>query len=93
MSLALGAAIYVIIWWIVFFMVLPIGMRTQDEAGEVEPGTPASAPARFSFGRKVAATTLAAGVVFAMFYWVVTSGRFSLDDIPFLPRFEKLSDG
>ena len=45
MSLALGMALYFIIWWIVLFAVMPFNVRTQDEAGEVVPGTPGSAPA------------------------------------------------
>ncbi len=88
MSFALGAAIYIVCWWIVFFMVLPFGVRTQEEAGRVEPGTPPSAPARFNFAAKTALTTFVAGIIFAGFYWLVVVSPFTLDDIPFLPRFE-----
>ena len=44
MSITLGIAIYVVIWWTVLFAVLPIGVRTQGEDGVIVPGTPASAP-------------------------------------------------
>ena len=40
MSLTLGIAIYIVIWWMVLFAVLPIGVRTQGEDGAVVPGTP-----------------------------------------------------
>lgn len=44
MSLTLGLALYFIIWWTTLFAVLPLGVRTQGEAGSVVPGTPESAP-------------------------------------------------
>ena len=39
MTLSFALAIYAIIWWIVLFAMLPIGVRTQEEEGEVAPGT------------------------------------------------------
>jgi predicted secreted protein len=44
MSLTLGIAIYLVLWWTILFAVLPIGVRTQGEDGTVVPGTPESAP-------------------------------------------------
>ena len=39
-------AIYFIVWWLVFFAVLPWGIRSQDEHGHVvhasDPGAPAA---------------------------------------------------
>lgn len=73
MSLTLGIAVYFIIWWTVLFAVLPLGLRTQGEAGEVVPGTPASAPNAPRLLRIVVMTTLAATIVFALvwcaFHW------------------------
>jgi predicted secreted protein len=47
MSLPLGIALYFLLWWTLLFAVLPVFRgATQDESGSVEPGTPASAPAR-----------------------------------------------
>ena len=40
MDNVMALAIYIFIWWIVLFAVLPFGVRTQDEAGSVVPGTP-----------------------------------------------------
>lgn len=66
MSLTLGLALYFVIWWTVLFAVLPVGLRTQQEEGEVVPGTPASAPARPRLLRIFLINTLVATVVFAM---------------------------
>jgi predicted secreted protein len=47
MNIFLGIAIYLILWWLAFFLVLPIGVRNLDEAGEETPaGVERAAPAR-----------------------------------------------
>jgi predicted secreted protein len=78
MSLTLGLALYFIIWWTVLFAVLPFGVRTQGEAGEVVPGTPASAPVAPRMLRTFAITTVVAGVVFALVYAVLVGGLIDL---------------
>lgn len=88
MTLVLGIAIYFVCWWIVLFAVLPFGVKTQEEAGEVIPGTAESAPATPKLIPKLIATTIVTTLIFAVIYWLLESGSVSLDDIPFLPRFE-----
>jgi predicted secreted protein len=66
MSIALGIALYFMIWWIVLFAVLPFGVRTQEEDGEVVPGTPPSAPASVRMVRIFLINTVVATVVFAL---------------------------
>lgn len=90
MNLAFAIAIYFIVWWLVLFAVLPIGVRTQDEEGEVEPGTPGSAPVAPKIFSKMLLTTVIASIVFAGIYVILVYKVVKLDDIPFLPRFEKL---
>jgi predicted secreted protein len=68
MSVVFLVAVYFIIWWVVLFIVLPFGVRTQEEAGAVVPGTPASAPADFRLFRVLVATTLVAAIVFAVLW-------------------------
>ncbi|EJW22217.1 hypothetical protein IMCC14465_00560 [alpha proteobacterium IMCC14465] len=68
-----GIAIYGMIWFVTLFMVLPFGVVTQDEAGDVEPGSPGSAPANLLIGRKLLITTLVASVLFIITYWLLTS--------------------
>ena len=59
-------AIYFIIWWVVLFAVLPWGIRSQEESGEVAPGTDPGAPAGHLIWRKLLWTTVVAGVVFGI---------------------------
>jgi predicted secreted protein len=56
--------LYVVIWWVVLFAVLPIGVRPVSDADAV-PGRWRGAPERPYLGRKVLATTLLAGLVWA----------------------------
>jgi predicted secreted protein len=81
-------AIYFIIWWLVLFMILPFGVKSAHEAGvEVEEGHEAGAPVRHNLLFKVLATTVVASILFALVYWIATTHPFSLDDIPFMPKF------
>ncbi|WP_417668991.1 DUF1467 family protein [Roseibium sp.] len=84
MSVTFSIAVYFMIWWIVLFAVLPFGRsRSQEETGNVVPGSEASAPDRPRFLRVFVLTTILASLIFGGFYWLRTSGM-SLDDIPFL---------
>jgi predicted secreted protein len=83
MTIGTGIAIYFIIWWIVLFTVLPFGVRTQQEEGEVTPGTEGAAPARPMLVRKALVTTIISGLVFLAFLWLRNSGL-KLSDIPLL---------
>ena len=39
-----GLVVFLIVWWLVFFMMLPIGVRSQEEAGDIVAGTEPGAP-------------------------------------------------
>jgi predicted secreted protein len=79
MSLTLAIAIYVVLWWVVLFAVLPIGVRTQGEDGSVVPGTPESAPAVPRLLRVAVITTLVSAVLFAGAWAAVRYGLVNLD--------------
>jgi predicted secreted protein len=76
--------LYCSIWAVVFFMVLPLGIVSQQESGEVEPGTPASAPTEAMIARKMLITSAVATVLFAGVWSVIYFHLLTLDDIPFL---------
>ena len=66
MSWTTAAAIYFIIWWITLFAVLPWGIRSQAESGEVVPGSEPGAPAVPKLLAKLGWTTVVATIVFAL---------------------------
>lgn len=63
------AAIYALFWVMSIFVVLPFGVRTDEEAGvERQPGHADGAPHGFSFWRMALRATLVATPCFALFY-------------------------
>jgi predicted secreted protein len=81
MSLATAIAIYFIIWWMVLFAILPWGVRSQQESGAIAPGSDPGAPVIPNVKRKLAWTTIVAGVVFAVWYVVYAYRLIALDDL------------
>ena len=82
MGLSFSIAIYFVVWWLVLFVVLPFGVRTQDDAGAVVPGTPGSAPLAHHMLRTALITTAVSAVVFAVLYLGITRKWIPLDSIP-----------
>lgn len=66
MSLTLGIALYIMIWWMTLFAVLPFGVRTQGEAGDIVEGTPESAPVAPRLLKTVLINTVVAAAAFAV---------------------------
>lgn len=64
--------VYVVMWWLSFFVVLPFGQVTQEEAGEVTPGTVASAPVGLNWKKKILITSLIGAFMTTLAYAVVT---------------------
>ena len=61
----LGIVLFAVIWFVALLVALPIGLTTQGEAGEVVPGTPASAPVDAMIRRKLVWVTLATLAIWA----------------------------
>jgi len=63
--LPLALAIYTTIWWIVLFVVLPLGVRSAEEAGEERPeGVDPGAPLAPQLAKKAGLTTILSAIVF-----------------------------
>ena len=70
MPVTTALAIFFLIWWVVLFAVLPWGIRSQHEGGEIAPGTDPGAPVVPRLGRKLMWTTVVSAVIFAGCYVV-----------------------
>ena len=81
MSVSTSVAIYFIIWWLVLFVVLPWGVRSQVESGEIVPGSDPGAPALPRLLSKVIWTTIVAAVVFVIFQVIYRYRLVGLDDL------------
>ena len=84
MAILSGLAVYFVIWWLVLFAVLPIGLRTQDEDQNVVPGTVASAPTRFRARRIFLMTTIVSAVIYGAWYVAGTYFGIDFNDLPII---------
>ncbi|CAM5421699.1 putative secreted protein [Aquamicrobium terrae] len=75
-------ALFFVTWWLVLFAVLPFGVRTQEEDGDVTLGTEPSAPRGPHMLRAMVWTTIVTLVVLGAFYGLTRGLGFGLDDIP-----------
>jgi predicted secreted protein len=86
MSLVQALVVFAVMWFLTFFVVLPLRFVSQDDDGAVVPGTPRSAPAHDVVGRKARITTAIALVLTVILYVVINSGVIRLTDIDFFNR-------
>ena len=73
--------VYVLIWWIIFFSVLPVGIQSNEEkfkesVGGIDPG----APINPKIGRKFLITTIITSIIFIVIYYLVKLNILNLRD-------------
>ena len=79
MSITGSLIIYILIWWIVFFSVLPVGIQSQKKKiNKTLQGNDAGAPKNPNIGKKFLVTTLITTLAFFGIYYIVTNGYFNL---------------
>ncbi len=81
MPITTAVAIFFLIWWVVLFAVLPWGIRSQHEGGEIVPGTDPGAPAIPNLGRKLLWTTRVSVAIFAVCYVAYVDRLVSLEGL------------
>jgi predicted secreted protein len=70
-----GIFVYLLIWSVVLFAVLPWGVQIPDNP---EPGHAPSAPIHPHMGPKVLATSAVSAVIWVVVWYVIHSGWISL---------------
>ena len=86
MRIGSAIAVYLLFWTVTLFAILPIGVRTHEEAGaERVRGQADSAPHAPMLWRKMLLTTLISGVFFGLFYANIVNGWLGFDDV--VPEF------
>lgn len=86
MTITSALVLFAVIWFMVLFVVLPLRITTQGEAGHVVPGTPESAPENPQIGRKMKITTAVSVVLFALIAGVIVSGWIGVEDFDLFNR-------
>ena len=75
MDFVSGLVVFILLWWWVFFMSLPFGIKMPNV---VETGHATSAPEKPRLWRKAMASTMITSVLFVIVYWIIDSGFISL---------------
>ncbi len=68
MGIVSGIVVYIIVWWLVLFVVLPWGVRVPEKT---ERGMADSAPEHPRIGLKAAITTIIASVIWIAIFYVI----------------------
>ena len=86
-TISTALAIYFVVWWIVLFVTLPFGVRSQHEDGVGAPGTDPGAPIASLMGRKLIWTTLIAAVVYGLGMLAYRAGYLNIERLSKLMGF------
>ena len=78
-SISTGFAIYFVLWWIVLFLTLPFGVRSQHEDGVGAPGTDPGAPVASRMGSKLIWTTVISAIIFAAAMLAYNAGYLNIE--------------
>ena len=65
-SIGLAVPMFVTIWFVVLFAILPIGVHSQRESGSYVEGTDPGAPVDPQLWKKALLTTIASLIVFGI---------------------------
>lgn len=93
MSIVSGIVLFAVIWFLVLFVMLPIGLETQGDRGDVVPGTPESSPANLNMAKKARLVTLIAAGIWVIVAGVIFSGVITAEDLDWFGRMSPPAGG
>ena len=78
-SISTAFAIYFVLWWIVLFVTLPFGVRSQQEDGQGVPGSDPGAPVASRMVAKLIWTTALSAVIYAIAMLAYSAGYLNIE--------------
>ncbi|MEM9582829.1 MAG: DUF1467 family protein [Pseudomonadota bacterium] len=87
MALTSMGVVFAVIWFMTLFVVLPLGAKSQGDAGKVAVGTPASAPSNPQMRRKFRITTFVALIITVPVILIINYQLITIDMIDLFKRF------
>ncbi|WP_121067695.1 DUF1467 family protein [Chachezhania antarctica] len=81
MSITSAFVLFSVIWFMTFFVILPIRIVTQGDNNDVVPGTHKGAPETHHLKRKAWITTGVSVVLFAIIASIIISGLITVRDL------------
>ena len=76
-----GLVLYLVVWFLTFFVLLPIKIQTQGEAGSTVEGTHHGSPEKHHLKKKAWITTGIAFVIWAVLAYIILTGAITVRDI------------
>lgn len=86
MGVTSAIVLFAVIWFMTFFIVLPIRIQTQGDLGDIVPGTHAGSPEHHHLKKKAWITTGIAFVLWIIIGGTILSGVITLEDIDMFNR-------
>ena len=86
MAITSGLVLFAVIWFMTFFIALPIRIQTQGDLNKIEPGTHAGAPENHHLQKKAKITTVVALVLWAIIVGIIVSGVINVRDFDWMNR-------
>ena len=86
MSIISAIVLFAVIWFMVFFIAIPLRLKTQGDVGEIVPGTHAGAPADHQLKKKAWITTFVAFLLWVVIAGVIVSGQLTVRDLDMFNR-------
>ena len=90
MSITSAIVLFAIIWFMVFFIAIPIRLETQGDRGDIVPGTHASSPEIHNLKMKAWISTWVTFVFWAIVCGIIVSDLLTMRDIDFFNRMDPL---
>lgn len=79
MNIVSAIVVFAVMWFLALLILLPIGIRSQEEAGdEIPDGAMPGAPSNPQIGKKMIGATIISACVTALLWWLIASGTLSL---------------
>lgn len=88
MTITGAAVLFFVLWFLCLFIALQVRMTTQGDTGEVEPGTPASAPVNLRLGRRFLWVTLATCALWLPLVLFIEYGSLTVRDLDIFGTFD-----
>ena len=70
MSLTGSFVVFVILWWLILFMILPKDINSQKDMDNVVEGADPGAPTNPNIAKKLIVTTVITIILFAIIYFL-----------------------
>ncbi|MEI4194252.1 DUF1467 family protein [Roseovarius sp. E0-M6] len=86
MGIASGIVLYLVVWFMTFFVALPIRIETQGEAGDIVDGTHSGSPQQHHLKKKAWITTWIALAIWAVLAYIIITGTISVRDFDWFNR-------